>query len=168
MTPREALASAILPAYAILPERMASARASAMLLAIGLQESRLTHRHQIVVRADGSAGRGPARGLWQFEPGGGVRGVRRHPATGRSAAQVLLERNVDLHASDAVVADALAEDDVLAAAFARLLLWTLPAALPGPFDDAEGWRQYLEAWRPGKPHPATWARFYGDAWSATT
>jgi len=45
--------------------------------------------------------------------------------------------------------------------FARLLLWTLPSALPTTAD--EGWTQYLDAWRPGKPHPATWAGHWATA-----
>src|SRR5690606_35531315 len=60
---------AIWPAYALLPSRMDSDRATVMLLAIGLQESRFEHRRQI---------KGPARGFWQFERGGGVRGVMTH------------------------------------------------------------------------------------------
>ena len=56
-----------------------------MLLAIGLQESRLTHRRQIG---------GPARGLWQFERGGGVAGVLRHAASRDHALSVCDARRV--------------------------------------------------------------------------
>lgn len=47
--------SAIAPAFALLPAKMASKRAIVMLLAIGLQQPRLRFRRQ---RS------GPARGLW--------------------------------------------------------------------------------------------------------
>lgn len=57
-------------------------------------------------------------------------------------------------------------NDVLAAVFARLLLWTLPDALPDVHSYEDGWHQYVSAWRPGKPHPATWRGLYGVAWDA--
>jgi len=117
-------ATAIAPALAMLPERMTSLAAERQLIAIGLQESRLTHRRQIG---------GPARGLWQFERGGGVRGVLMHPASRSHALIVCTLRNVAPTAT--AVYAALEHDDVLAAAFARLLLWTDPQALP---DDAQG------------------------------
>ena len=72
MTLTEVLRLAIEPALLLLPARMESAEATVMLLAIGLQESRLEHRRQI---------KGPARSFWQAEKGGGmVHGVLRHPA----------------------------------------------------------------------------------------
>lgn len=48
---------------------MDSAAARCQMLAIGLQESRLQHRRQ---------NGGPARGFWQFEKGGGVKGILFH------------------------------------------------------------------------------------------
>ena len=54
-------------AFALLPPAMDTPDARVLLLAIGLQESKFSHRLQIG---------GPARGYWQFEQGGGVRGVR--------------------------------------------------------------------------------------------
>ena len=58
-------------------------------------------------------------------------------------------------------------DDVLAAAFARLLLFTDPAKLP-KLGDADGaWQLYLRTWRPGKPHPHTWPDLYAQALEAT-
>ena len=58
--------------------------ARVMLYAIGLQESNLQHRFQISLRSNGERFRGPARGLWQFEKGGGVSGVVNH----RSSADI--------------------------------------------------------------------------------
>lgn len=140
-------------AYALLPPAMRSDRADVQLLAMGLQESRLRYRAQL--------GGGPARGLWQFERGGGVVGVLNHRATRAHARSVCEARGVT--PDSAAVWRALETDDVLAAAFARLLLWTLPSALPQLGDWAEAWEQYLAAWRPGKPHPQTWGGFYAEA-----
>ena len=78
------LATIIEPALRILPPMMTSDAAKAMLLAIGMQESRLIHRKQIG---------GPAMGLWQFERGGGVAGVLRHPRTQGHAATVCWRKN---------------------------------------------------------------------------
>lgn len=137
-------------AFSFLPANMDSPEARRMLLAIGLQESRFKHRRQI---------RGPARGYWQFERGGGVMGVLLHGATAgmaRAACDALNYRP-----DGWAVYDALEDNDTLACIFARLLLWTLPDALPT--DPEAGWDQYLAAWRPGKPHPETWPAFYDEA-----
>ena len=33
-------------------------------------------------------------------------------------------------------------------------------------DDADGaWECYLRTWRPGKPHPETWAAYWHEGWS---
>jgi len=142
------------PALKLLPARMDTPLARLMLLAIGLQESRLTNRFQIV----SGGGKGPARGLWQFERGGGVRGVLEHPATKASAGAVCLARQVQPVAS--VVWGELETDDVLAAAFARLLLFSDPRPLPAAVDVTGAWDLYARTWRPGKPHPETWPAFH--------
>lgn len=148
-------ASAIAPALALLPERMTSPAAETMLLAIGLQESRLVHRRQIG---------GPARGLFQFERGGGVRGVLLHPVSREHAAAVCRARGVD--PTEVAVYNALEHDDVLAAAFARLLLWTDPLPLPALGRVDAAWNLYLRTWRPGRPHERTWAGLYAQALEA--
>ncbi len=144
-------ASAIAPALKLLPAKMSGRRAELMLLSIGLQESRLIHRRQIG---------GPARGLWQFEKGGGVRGVLEHPATQTLARSVCQARGVP--ATDAAVYTALEHDDVLAAAFARLLLWADPEPLPAVGEVQRAWALYLRTWRPGKPHRQTWDALYAQ------
>lgn len=149
---RSVLAGPMATAYTLLPARMNTPTANAMLLAIGLQESRLTHRRQIG---------GPARGLWQFEQGGGVRGVLNHAASAKLAERVCLARKVDTTPS-AVYAE-LEHDDVLAAAFARLLLWTDPKPLPALGDVDASWALYERTWRPGKPHRKTWDALYAQA-----
>ncbi|AHC48242.1 hypothetical protein [Achromobacter xylosoxidans] len=150
----------IRPGLALLPARMDTAEARVMLLAIGLQESRFTHRQQIG---------GPARGFWQFEKGtrasrGGVWGVFLHAASKSHLAALCKARSVVCD-PDAIYA-ALEYDDVLAAGVARLLLWTDPKALPAIGDVDTGWAQYLRTWRPGKPHPKTWPALYAQAMAA--
>lgn len=140
----------------LLPGRYDSLDARVMLLAIGAQESEFRYRQQVG---------GPARGYWQFEQGGGVRGVLTHSATRLQALAVCHMRAVAPVESD--VYAALASDDLLACAFARLLLWTDPATLPR--DDAGvAWDYYLRTWRPGKPRQDAWERNYAGAVSAAT
>ena len=143
---REVMEKAILPALAILPAKMDTQQARVMLLAIGLQESEFTHRRQM--------GNGPARGFWQFEKGGGVKGVMQHPASAPYVRAVCEVRGVpfDRYA----VWAALETDDVFAAAIARLLLWTDAKALPAIDDAKESWSLYSRVWNPGKPHPDKW------------
>jgi len=151
------LRTAIEPALALLPEAMHTPEARALVLAIALQESRLRHRRQIG---------GPARGYCQFEQGGGCTGVLTHRAS-TVHAQVICTA-LDVTPTPAAVYAALEFQDLLAASFARLLLWTDPEALPTDqgMDGAEaGWRIYLRTWRPGKPHEGTWPECYARAWS---
>ena len=145
------------PALAMLPAQMTSPEAEVMLLAIGLQESRFRHRRQI---------RGPARGLWQFEQGGGVRGVMTHAASRAHARIVCAARDVTYDASE--IYNRLEHDDVLAASFAGLLLWTDPRPLPKLGDEEAAWGMYLWNWRPGKPHRQTWDALYHEAHRAVT
>jgi hypothetical protein len=114
-------------------------RARVMLLAIAGQEADCQHRRQIPVAH--------AMGLWQFERGGGVAGVISHRASAKPAATVLEARGV--RAISGEVHKALERDDVLACAFARLLLWTEAPPLPAVGDELEAWRYYVRAWRPG-------------------
>ncbi len=151
---------AITPALALLPASMDTPAARVMLLAIGLQESRFTHRQQIG---------GPARGFWQFEKGtrasrGGVWGVYLHPASKDHLATLCKARSVACNPDS--VYTALEYDDVLAAGVARLLLWTDPKALPPVGETNAAWALYLRTWRPGKPHPKTWPALYAQAMAA--
>lgn len=154
---KTALRDAITPAMSLLPKRMDTPQARIMLLAIGLQESRFEHRHQIG---------GPAHGFWQFESGGGVKGVMTHAATTSHAAGLCAARQVPFVRS--FVFDALEFDDVLAAGIARLLLWSDPRPLPANDDPQAGWDLYVRTWRPGKPHRETWDAFYRQAVAAVT
>ena len=130
---------AIKPAFALLPARMRSREAVVMMLAIGLQESLFKYRRQM--------GNGPARGFWQFEKMGGVAGVLQHHSSSALALSTCAERGVAPTPSD--VHAKLEHDDVLAAVFARLLLWTDPKSLPALNDVDGAWKLYLRTWRPG-------------------
>ena len=142
-------------AYALLPPAMASPAASAMLLAIALQESKFATRLQ--------RSGGPARGFWQFESAG-VKGVLRHKASATPIAQAVTALCYP-KPTIAAMQVAIRHNDVLAACFARCLLWTLPYVLPRPMDVAESYDQYLAAWRPGRPHPETWDYNFRLAWN---
>jgi hypothetical protein len=157
-----AVAPAVEAALAALPSHFASDPARVIMYAIGLQESRLLHRDQIV-KGKAPGVKGPALGLWQFERGGGVRGVLRHPASQKLAAAAIAHLVNDNLTTERNVWLALEQDDVLAAKFARLLLWTDPRPLPPKGDASAAWNYYIRNWRPGKPHPQTWNALYRAA-----
>ena len=140
------------PAMKLLPAKMDTPKARVMLLAIGLQESRFQHTHQIG---------GPAHGYWQFESGGGTKGVMEFSTTKAIAQKVAKARGVAWN-RNAVFA-AIEEDQIFACAFARLLLWTDPKALPEIGEYENAWQLYLRVWRPGKPHRNSWNGLYRQA-----
>ena len=154
---------AIRPAYALLPASMRSREATVLLLAIGLQESEFKHRRQI---------KGPARGFWQFEQGGGFRGLLRHASTTKHAGQLLGDRGYSGMTESEQFAQ-LEVDDVFAAGIARLLLWTDPKPLPAPNQSDKAFEYYLRNWRPGAYTRGTaeqrteisnrWGRAYAQA-----
>jgi hypothetical protein len=143
----EALEKVIKPGLALLPAKFDTPEARVMLLAIGMQESRFGHRKQIG---------GPAHGFFQFEKGGGVKGVLTHPATKRIVQDIIAN---DFGLLDEDCYDCLADEDydALATVFARLLLYTDPHPLPAlNCDPSLAWDYYFRNWRPGKPHRETW------------
>lgn len=141
---REALHLAIVPGLELLPVGLDTPEARVMMLTIGMQESRFEHRQQIG---------GPAHGFWQFEKGGGVKGVLMHPSS-RLLIDSICKR---LNIKQECCYDAIIYNDALAAVFARLLLFTSPKKLPSLTSDPdESWGEYLSIWRPGKPHRETW------------
>lgn len=129
-------------------------RARVMLVAIGGQETNLAVRRQ-------QPNNGPARGWFQFESGGGVKGVMTHGASSKQARQLCDGLVVPF--DQATVYEALAWSDPLAVGFARLLLWTDAAALPAIGDQDGAWNYYLRNWRPGKPKPDAWPKHYQAA-----
>lgn len=147
---------AINEALSLLPSKMTTRAALVQLLAIGAQESKdWAYRRQM--------GNGPARGFWQFEKNGGVKGVMEHPIkTVRDLArQVCAARNCPWDRE--TIWNNLERDDVLAAAFARLNLYGDPFPLPAVGQANAAWELYLRVWRPGKPHPEEWNARYDAA-----
>lgn len=123
-----------------------------MMMAIAGQESEWMYRRQIG---------GPARGYWQFEKGGGTNGVLSHAASSSRAKSVC--SHLDIPSDLDTVFEALAWNDILGPAMARLLLWTDPRPLPQVGSQQAAWDYYLSIWRPGKPHPESWPDRYGVA-----
>jgi hypothetical protein len=159
MSPLRLLNLGIAPALAELarcgiPDTLDARR---FILAIALQESGLKHRRQL---AAGAAEAGPAASFWQFEPGGGCKGVLNHYLVAQTMRNLCIEFNVD--PTPQGLWDAMRYHDVIAAIAARLLIYTLPSKLATTA--ADGWSQYTAAWRPGKPRPETW----GSNWDLAT
>lgn len=159
MTPTRLIESGIAPGLAELesggiPDTVDARR---FLLAIALQESALAHRRQVVA---GGAEAGPAASFWQFEKGGGCKGILTHRSTAARIVKVCHDYNV--LATPEGLWEAMRYNDIVAAAAARLLIYSLPNPLPKTAE--HGWDQYISAWRPGKPHPLTWAA----NWDAAT
>src|SRR5437868_4082442 len=154
------IAKIINPGLAMLPLAMDSPRARLMLLTIGRQESKFKDRAQVL----NGGGKGPARGFWQFEQGGGVKGVMTHHATAGHAHRICAERGVPWERPN--VWAALEQDDLLAVCFARLLLFSDPKPLPTVGEVQAAWKLYERTWRPGKPHPETWPGYYDEARAA--
>jgi hypothetical protein len=138
-----------------------SHEARRFLLAVAMQES----GSLLAARYQGcpAAAAGPARGFWQFERGGGVSGVLHHPASRGLARTVCADLAVI--PEPAASWRALEGSDLLAAMFARLLLFTDPHKLPTRVD--EGWLCYLRLWRPGKPREGAWPENWARAERAT-
>lgn len=159
MTPLRLLNSAIIPAlrelhYCGIPDTPDARR---FLLAIALQESALAHRRQVIT---GAGETGPAASFWQFESGGGCKGVLTHFQIASCMRRLCAEFKVS--ATPHGLWEAMRYHDIIAAIAARLLIYTLPDKLPTTPED--GWSQYIEAWRPGRPHPHTWDK----AWETAT
>jgi len=146
----------------MLPARMASREASAMILAICLQESGFRFRRQVARYSEGHPVYGPARGYAQFEMSGGILGVLRHEATREHIRKVLDALSYDYDILTSYTA--IEHNDVLCAAYARLLLWSDPAPLPVYGQDETAWQYYMRTWRPGSRHRATWNENLAVAW----
>ena len=158
MTPELLLSTGIVPALTYLrghgiPDTLAARR---MILAIAMQESGLRHRRQ--VSADGTES-GAASSFVQFEKGGGCKGVLTH----RGVKDIMLKACADFNLTPTPEGlwEAMRYNDVIACIAARLLLFTLPNRLPETQE--QGWLQYLDAWRPGKPHPEKWPTIWSAA-----
>lgn len=139
-----------------LPSSMRSVEARLMLLTIQKQEDPEELRYQRVARVartlpenivDERWAKGPARSLWQEEMGGCIKGVLQHQATAEIALD-LCDR-FGILPTPGSVWRTVETHDVLAACFARLLLWSDPQPLPKIGAEEQAWRLYLRTWRPG-------------------
>lgn len=136
--------NAVNEAFKLLPPKMDTRASRILHAAIGYQETKYLTRAQY--------GGGPARSYWQFERQT-VKAVMLHAHSARLAIAVCEARNVEFNSQK--IWEAMATDDVLGAAFARLLMWT--DSQPLPTTEADAWEMYAErVWRPGKPHPKEW------------
>jgi hypothetical protein len=141
-------------AFALLPAKMDTPAARALLIAIALQESKTSARAQY--------NHGPARGFWQFETAG-VAGVLTHSASKAYIYAALL--TLCYPPATTAVHAAIEHNDVLAAVCARLLLWTDAKPLPNAAETQKAWELYARTWRPGRPHRDTWDANYAKAWA---
>lgn len=157
MPPEIFLRTALNPALWLLPATMESPAARALLLTIAAQESALKYRRQLHG--------GPARSYFQFEKVG-VKGVLTHRVSADHATRVC--ELLDVKPTLISVHRAIEFHDVLATAFARLLLWQLPRALPTSDQPEDAYAQYIALWKPGKRHPHSWLGFFVRAWQVVT
>lgn len=146
----------VIPAALAALEMRSSPELRVMLIAIGLQESGLSARAQVL----NSGGKGPARGLWQFEKGG-VKGVYLHRSSNEPLRLLCRARDVNFDVPQ--IWAALEVDDIFACGVARLLLWTDPKPLPSIGDANGAWEYYVRNWRPGKPHRDRWTGAHAAA-----
>jgi len=133
---------------ALLPLAMSRNRAQVhvQLLTTHLQESPGQDQCQLPRKAGGVCG--PARGIFQFEKNGGVRGVLEHHSTKNVARQLCVELGIE-PTVDAVYEALRTTDDRLDVAFARMLYWTDKDPLPEFGDVSKSWEYYIRNWRPG-------------------
>jgi hypothetical protein len=153
MSPLRLLNLGIMPALAELarcgiPDTVDARR---FILAIALQESRLAHRRQV---AAGGVESGPAASFWQFEQGGGCKGVLTHYLVASDHAQPVRRLQHRPDPGRPVGGDALPRHHGGDRRAPADLHAAVASCRPLP---AAGWDQYTAAWRPGKPHPETWA-----------
>ncbi len=151
MTPQQFLSTIMLPAISLFPQ-YDSPEARCLLLAIAGQESNWAERVQQPV--------GYARGFWQCEEGGAVADVLTSPDT-REIKDLCT--TLCIPTSIAKVWEAIAWNDCLAYAIARLNLWLDPHPLPAIGDSPASWQTYLRAWKPGRPSLVRWASVYPAA-----
>ena len=156
MTPDVFLTRIVKPAALFISEAVAipaSDEAIVLLMTIAGQESDWRARRQIG---------GPARSFWQFEESGGVAELFQVTSVRLEAICNILAIPFD----QATVFEAMAWNDILACAMARLLLWQDPAALPEVGAKQAGWQYYLRNWRPGAPRPDAWSGYYEQSLEA--
>ena len=155
MSPRLFLLRVVEPGLQLLPGYMVSDAARVMLMAIAGQETNWSARIQ--------ANDGPARGYWQFEPGG-VAAVLNDPR----AAPIVATAAATMDLAGFPAYTVIQYNDQMACVFARLLLWSDAAPLPAIGDANGSWNYYSRCWRPGKPDDTRWGPAYSMACSTVS
>lgn len=142
-----------------------SDKAAVLVMTIAGQESNWQHRRQIGIGQYHPQTVG-ARGYWQFEStwGGPVALNDVQQKTPRQLAAIC--SYLEIPADELTLYEAVAWNDTLACALARLLLWSDPRPLPEIGDKVASWSYYERNWRPGAPHPEAWPALYDKAVAA--
>ena len=164
MTPKQVLDTAIDPALELLRQAgvRSDDRARLEVLTIAGQESAWKARRQVGIGQYHPQTIG-ARGLWQFESTWGGP-VALNDVQQKAPKQLaVICQYFDLPADELSLYEACAWHDILAASLARLLLWVDPRPLPDVGAEDEAWHYYVDNWRPGAPHRATWSGYYTTA-----
>lgn len=143
----------------------ASDKAAVLVMAIAGQESAWANRRQIGIGQYHPQTVG-ARGYWQFESTWGGPVALNDVMQKTSRQLTAMCQFLEIPGDELTLYEAIAWNDTLACACARLLLWQDPAALPAVGDKDAGWAYYQRNWRPGAPHPDAWPANYETAQKA--
>lgn len=156
MNPAQVLKYGILPVFEWMGESKPALNdidAARMVLAASIQESGLTHRHQIG---------GPAHGFQQDEPIGAAEALR----VDNTILKTRFLEKLGLPQEPVALHRALEWSEWGMVVSARLKLWPLPNRLPRQGEQDEAWDQYTASWRPGKPWPHKWEHSWVTACQA--
>lgn len=137
----------------IIGDHLLTNNSHALMLMIALQESNLMHRNQYPVAF--------AKGFWQFERSG-CHGLWLHNESKPLLLAVANEIRYPLKTSIDLW-EGVENNDTIAVAAARALLWTDPKPLPSMKDIDKCWKYYINNWRPGKPDRDRWTSSYERA-----
>ena len=144
-----------------------SPKADVLVMTIAGQESAWEHRRQIGIGQYFPQKVG-ARGYWQFESTWGGP-VALNDVIQKSSLQLAaICAYLEIPSDELTLYEAIAWNDTLACAMARLMLWQDPKPLPEVGDKVASWDYYNRNWRPGAPHPQTWPALYDKAVAAVT
>lgn len=153
---------AIDAAALLLPSLNWTAGARIQLLATAGQESGFTARVQIPG--------GAARSVYQMEENGALAAIYDNADALKMLQGVCSE--LAISADVATVFEAIAYNDVLATAAARIRYWISPIGIPVVGDKADALTFYCKTWAPawylrGQPEPNRWNNAYSAAQAAT-
>ena len=135
----------------LLPPKMSENLSAVLVLLTATHLQEAPNQEQCQITNSKTPGHcGPARGIFQFERGGGVRGVFTHSSSKSHLIAALSALGIP--ATVDAVFDELRKDgdhDKLDVILARLLYWTDSRPLPKMGDVFGAFDYYLRNWRPG-------------------